>query len=137
MLSHASKQKGNGRVIVVFGSASKRDAGKRPLMGEAAGQFADLTFLTAEDPRGESVAEINKQIAQGLMQKGKLEGKHYFSIEDRREAIDKAIDIAKAGDTVIISGKGHEKSMNLDGKSEIPWSDIDVVNEILNKKRQL
>lgn len=137
MLSHASKQKENGRVIVVFGSASKRDAGKRPLMGEAAGQFADLTFLTAEDPRGESVAEINKQIAQGLIKKGKLEGKHYFSIEDRRQAIDKAINIAKAGDTVIISGKGHEKSMNLDGKSEIPWSDIDVVNEILNNKRQL
>ncbi|MCA9375101.1 UDP-N-acetylmuramoyl-L-alanyl-D-glutamate--2,6-diaminopimelate ligase, partial [Candidatus Dojkabacteria bacterium] len=113
MLSYASQIKRKGKVIVVFGSAGKRDKSKRALMGEAAGQFADIVFLTAEDPRGESVSNINKEIAQGIIKYDKVEDKDYFSIKNRKEAIQKAVKIAQEGDIVIISGKGHEKSMNL------------------------
>lgn len=134
MLAFARKDNPNGRVAVVFGSAGKRDIEKRPMMGNAAGEFADLIYLTAEDPRGETIENINRQIAIGLQQTGKKENEQYFSIPDRREAIKTAISNAKEGDTIIISGKGHEKSMNIDGIGELPWSDQEVVKEILGMK---
>jgi UDP-N-acetylmuramoyl-L-alanyl-D-glutamate--2,6-diaminopimelate ligase len=101
-------------------------------MGKVAGDIADFTILTAEDPRGETVLNINRQIAQGLQEAGREEKKDYLSIEDRTKAIKHAIKIAKPGDTIVITGKGHEKSMNLDGKEEIPWSDQMTVKNILN-----
>lgn len=135
MLEYAKKDNPNGMISVVFGSAGKRDLEKRPIMGQAAGEYADRVYLTSEDPRGETVENINRQIGIGLNGQGKQEGVDYFSIPDRREAITKAISDAKEGDTVIISGKGHEKSMNLDGINELPWSDQEVVKEILTTQK--
>jgi len=132
VLTLARKQIDNyHNVIVVFGSAGMRDVEKRPLMGDAAGRLADRVILTAEDPRGESIAEINRQIATGIRKHDKRVNKDYFSIPDRKKAIQKALELARPGDLVIITGKGHEKSMNLDGKTELPWSDQEVVKKLI------
>ncbi len=119
------------KVIVVFGCAGERDFYKRPEMGKIAGDKADITIITAEDPRSEDINKINKQIEQGLLEKNEIP--EYYLISNRRKAIQKAISLAKKGDLVLITGKGHEKSMNLDGNSEIPWSDHKVAKEALKK----
>ncbi len=121
-----------GRLIAVFGSAGKRDVEKRELMGAIAGKLADLIVVTAEDPRGE-LEIINKQIIKGVEKSGKNLGRSLFVEADRGKAINFAVnELARKGDTVGIFGKGHEGSMNLDGKKEIPWSDVDVVKQILD-----
>lgn len=119
-----------GKLIAVFGSAGKRDVEKRFLMGKVAGDLADMAVITAEDPRGE-LQTINQQIAAGLEKKGFKREVNYFVEGNRAEAIKLAISFAKKGDTVGIFGKGHEKSMNLDGKREIPWSDFEAVKKAL------
>lgn len=135
------RERTKGRLIHIFGSAGQRDAGKRPLMGEASSEFADVIILTAEDPRRESVDEINSQIENGFIPGFSLldsvvvdikTPKSYFKINQRYEAIEKAIAIAKPLDTILITGKGHEKSMNLDGV-EIPWDDKKETLAILKK----
>jgi UDP-N-acetylmuramoyl-L-alanyl-D-glutamate--2,6-diaminopimelate ligase len=120
-----------GRLMVVFGSAGLRDIQKRAMMGEMAAKYADLTVLTAEDPRTEDVNQIIEQIAQGTLKKGAQEGKTLFKVADRAEAIKFAIQrLAKKGDIVVICGKGHEQSMCY-GKTEYPWSDFDAVKKAL------
>jgi UDP-N-acetylmuramoyl-L-alanyl-D-glutamate--2,6-diaminopimelate ligase len=133
VLEYARQDNPNGTLHVVFGSAGKRDFEKRPLMGRAAAIYADRIYLTAEDPRGETVENINRQIAIGAKDLGKVENKDYFSIPDRKSAIAAAISAAKVGDTILITGKGHEKSINIDGHSEAPWSDQEVTSELLTK----
>src|SRR3989344_1700940 len=126
------QQQTKGKLIAVFGCAGKRDVGKRFLMGQVSASFADITVVTAEDPRGE-LSEINKQIVAGALKKGAKLGTNLFVVEDRREAIDFAINsLAKETDTVGIFGKGHERSMNLDGKKELPWLDRETVEKVLN-----
>jgi UDP-N-acetylmuramoyl-L-alanyl-D-glutamate--2,6-diaminopimelate ligase len=110
-------------LIAVFGCAGLRDVQKRPIMGEIAAQYTDFIVLTAEDPRTEDVNEIIDQIANGCKKADGMEGKTFFRIPDRAEAIRFAIQkLAKKGDIVIICGKGHEKSMCF-GKTEYPCSD--------------
>ncbi len=125
------RKKGNN-LIVVFGCAGKRDKSKRPKMGAISAKYADKIILTAEDPRGEDIESINKEIIEGIQEVQK-NGIEYFSIPDRKEAIQKAIEIAKRGDIIIITGKGHEKSMNLDGKKELPWDEKETILKILKK----
>ncbi len=115
-----------GRLIHVFGCAGLRDKSKRPLMGEISAKYSNIILLTAEDPRSEKIEDINIQIKLGIKDyKGEL-----LEIFDRQEAINKAIQIAQKGDIVIITGKGHEKSMNL-GHGEEPWSDHEAVKKAL------
>jgi UDP-N-acetylmuramoyl-L-alanyl-D-glutamate--2,6-diaminopimelate ligase len=120
----------SGKLIAVFGSAGERDPYKRPKMGEVAGKFADEVILTAEDPRSERVEDIIVQIKSGI----KSKNAKIYSEPDRKKAIKLALDIAKNGDLVGIFGKGHEKSMNLDGIHETPWSDQKIVREYIEKK---
>lgn len=121
----------SGRVISVFGCAGLRDTEKRAWMGQVAGRFADLTVITAEDPRTESLSTINAQIAEGLKEENKTEGKDYFVIEDRGDAINFAINrLAQPNDVVILCGKGHERSMCY-GTTEYPWSDQDSARHAL------
>lgn len=122
------KKKTKGRLIHVFGAAGKRDKSKRPLMGKASSLFSDVIVLTAEDPRGESVDEINREISSGFSKKVES-----HLITDRRDAIAYAVSIAKENDTVFITGKGHEKSMNL-GDGENLWSDHVAVEKALQKR---
>ena len=122
-----------GRVIVVFGCAGLRDVAKRPMMGRVAGELADLIVLTAEDPRTEDVHDIMRQIAVGCEEAGRREGEDYFMVADRKEAIAFAVQLARPGDLVIVTGKGHEQSMCY-GTTEYPWSEHQAVREALAKR---
>ena len=121
------KKMTTGRLIHVFGAAGKRDALKRPYMGNSSSKYADIIILTAEDPRGENVEMINTHIMAGFQKEVEL-----HSISNRREAIKKALSLAQKGDIVLLTGKGHEKTINYDG-TEIPWSDKEAVFEVLEK----
>jgi UDP-N-acetylmuramoyl-L-alanyl-D-glutamate--2,6-diaminopimelate ligase len=112
----------SGKVIVAFGSAGLRDRIKRRLMGQVAAQLADVTFLTAEDPRTEALEDILLEMADASRQAGGVEGKTFYCVPDRGEALRRAVQMAQAGDIVISCGKGHEQSMCF-GTVEYPWDD--------------
>jgi UDP-N-acetylmuramoyl-L-alanyl-D-glutamate--2,6-diaminopimelate ligase len=111
-----------GRVIAVFGSAGLRDRAKRRMMAEVSGELADLTILTAEDPRTESLEAILEEMAGGIKARGGVEGVTFWRIPDRRDAIRSALSLARPGDLVIACGKGHEQSMCF-GTQEYAWDD--------------
>jgi UDP-N-acetylmuramoyl-L-alanyl-D-glutamate--2,6-diaminopimelate ligase len=114
-----------GKLIHVFGSAGLRDRSKRPLMGKASSDYADVIVLTEEDYRTENVEKIMDEIQSGI------EGeKDIHRFPDRHEAILFALSKAKKGDIVILTGKGHEKSL-CRGTKEYPWSDQEEVKKIL------
>ncbi len=120
------------RLLALIGAEGFRDERKRAMMGAIAQKLSDIVIVTAVDPRGQ-IKEINRQIASGAKKEGAKEGKNLFVIDDRQDAIAFAIrELSKKGDTIGIFGKGHETSMNLDGLSEIPWSDKEAVKKILN-----
>lgn len=100
-----------GRLIAVFGSAGRRDEAKRAAQGKIAGKYADIVVLTEEDDRDIDGMEILRQIAEGAESSGKQEGNDLFLVHKREEAVQKAVDMAKAGDVVMLLGKGHEKSI--------------------------
>lgn len=110
------------QVIAVFGSAGLRDKGKRRLMAEVSAELADLTILTAEDPRTESLEGILQEMADGVTSMGGIEGQNFWRVPDRGEAIRFALQLAKPEDVVMICGKGHEQSMCF-GDTEYPWDD--------------
>lgn len=112
----------DGRVIAIFGSAGLRDKEKRRMMAETSAQLADLTILTAEDPRTESLDDILAEMAAGAMSQGGVEGETYFRVPDRGEAIRFGVQHARPGDLVIALGKGHEQSMCFI-ETEYPWDD--------------
>lgn len=123
-----------GRVIVVFGCAGLRDREKRRLMGETAADLADLTLITAEDPRTEELAAIMEETAAALLRAGKREGRDFLRVPDRQEAILRAVQAARPGDVVIVCGKGHEQSMCF-GATEHPWQDQRAVAWALDTLR--
>jgi len=116
-----------GRLIHVFGSAGLRDRSKRPYMGKASAQYADSIVLTEEDYRTESVEAIMDEIASGIPV---YKDVHRFA--NRLDAIKFALTDVKKDDTVIITGKGHEKSL-CRGTVEYPWSDQEAVKKLLKK----
>ncbi|MGA7733591.1 MAG: UDP-N-acetylmuramoyl-L-alanyl-D-glutamate--2,6-diaminopimelate ligase, partial [Chloroflexia bacterium] len=96
------------------------------MMGHAAGKLADLTVVTAEDPRTERVEDISAEIAAALAEEGRVEGRDFWQVHDRAEAIAFAIGLAKPGDMVITCGKAHESSMCY-GTEETPWDEFAAV----------
>lgn len=119
-----------GRLIVVFGSAGERDRTKRPAMGEVAGRLADVVVVTDEDPRLEDPRTINEEIADGARRAGARDGERLAVIDDRREAVGHAIGLARAGDLVLLAGKGHEQSI-IYGTERRPWDDRRAAREAL------
>jgi UDP-N-acetylmuramoyl-L-alanyl-D-glutamate--2,6-diaminopimelate ligase len=111
-----------GRLIAVFGSAGLRDREKRVLMSEIGMEIADVVFLTAEDPRTESLDDILAVMAAACVEQGGVEGETFFRVPDRGEALYRACRMAKNGDVVVACGKGHEQSMCF-GTVEYPWDD--------------
>jgi UDP-N-acetylmuramoyl-L-alanyl-D-glutamate--2,6-diaminopimelate ligase len=118
----AARKMTNGRVISVFGSAGLRDKEKRRMMAEISAELADLSVLTAEDPRTESLDGILEEMAAGARSKGGVEGETFWRVPDRGEAIRFALRLAREGDIVLSCGKGHEQSMCF-GKTEYLWDD--------------
>src|SRR5207253_6872786 len=121
------------KLIVLFGSLGGGDKGKRPLQGELAGQYADELIICEEDDRKEDPANIMNDIAAGVKKAGKAEDRDLFMIHDRPEAIQFAINRARKGDTILLLGKGHEKTIeHADG--EHPWDEIGTAHTALRKR---
>lgn len=118
-----------GRLIVVFGATGDRDKTKRPKMGAVVHKYADFIVLTDDDPYTEDHLQIAAQVREGIPRR---EGENFWQILDRREAIRLALRQARAGDTVIIAGKGAEE-FQVVGRQKIPHDDRQVLREYLAK----
>lgn len=125
-----------GELISVFGCAGERDPRKRYKMGKISAEIADFSVFTAEDPRGENIFDILSKMSQGARSVGGVEGKNYWKIAERGEAIAFALSICKRGDTVAFLGKGHEKSMAFEGY-EHPWQDLKVIENFLKRDENM
>lgn len=122
----ASKNITKGRTILVFGACGDRDRAKRPIMGEIAKRLADRVILTDEENYTEDAEQIRNEIKSGM---GEKLPAHIKEIADRREAIKKALQIAQKGDTVLITGLGHEVFRMIDGE-KVPWNDSEIAREV-------
>ena len=118
-----------GRVISVFGCGGDRDTRKRPIMGEISGKVANYTIITSDNPRTEDPKAIIDQIEEGIK---KTKGK-YEVIQDRTEAIKKAINMANKSDIIVLAGKGHEPYQEINGK-KYPFDERKVISDIINEK---
>lgn len=128
----ATKSITKHRVMLVFGATGDRDRAKRPLMGKIAATLADRIFLTDEESYNEDPAQIRSEVRAGIEDIKKAS--KLTEISDRREAIKKALSVARAGDTILVTGMGHEKYRICDGERQ-PWNDGDVIREILTELR--
>jgi UDP-N-acetylmuramoyl-L-alanyl-D-glutamate--2,6-diaminopimelate ligase len=118
---------GEHRVLVVFGAGGSADPEKRQPMGRAVGERADLALITNDNPRSEDPGEIARALAAGCRRGGRA----YVQIElDRRKAIERALEGARAGDVIVIAGKGHERGQVV-GDETTPFSDGDEVSRLL------
>ena len=124
-----------GKLIAVFGSAGRRDESKRSVQGEIAGKYSDEIILTEEDDRDVDGGEILDEIARGCKKAGKVIDKDLFLITDRETAIKFALNRAsKAEDTVVLLGKGHEKTIErADG--EYPWNEIEIARRLIKEQK--
>ena len=114
------------RLIAVFGCGGNRDRSKRPAMGAVAAQLADYTILTSDNPRKENPAAIIAEIRAGFGDR-----RHYDVVEDRAEAIRRAVGMARAGDVVLVAGKGHEPFQEL-ANTVVPFDDREIVRGLLS-----
>jgi UDP-N-acetylmuramoyl-L-alanyl-D-glutamate--2,6-diaminopimelate ligase len=114
-----------GRVICVFGAGGDRDRAKRPLMGQVVNALADVGLVTSDNPRGEDPAKIAAEVAGSLPLDVEL---------DRRRAIERALELAREGDVVVIAGKGHERGQEAAGH-KLPFDDREVARETLRRLR--
>jgi UDP-N-acetylmuramoyl-L-alanyl-D-glutamate--2,6-diaminopimelate ligase len=108
-----------GRLIAVFGSTARSDH-DRPGMGRAAAELADFFVITTDDPMTEDPVEIAREVQSGA--EGRAAGKDYEIVIDRRAAIRRAIEVARPGDCVLLAGKGHEHTMQMETGAE-PWDE--------------
>lgn len=120
-----------GRLFSVFGATGGgRDKSKRPKMGEIADKHADYVIVTNDDPYDEDELEIIEQVSKGITRE---EGRGFWKIPDRREAIRLALSLARSGDNVVVSGKGAEEVIVLK-KGRVDWNDRKVIEEILQRE---
>jgi UDP-N-acetylmuramoyl-L-alanyl-D-glutamate--2,6-diaminopimelate ligase len=124
-----------GRLITVFGCGGDRDRTKRPLMGAVAGRLSDLIVITSDNPRSEDPSRIIDEIRRGITADTRKNGEQrVLTNVDRRAAIATAIGLARAGDLVLIAGKGHEKYQVI-GDRTLPFDDVAVAREALARRR--
>ncbi|MNI26633.1 UDP-N-acetylmuramoyl-L-alanyl-D-glutamate--LD-lysine ligase [compost metagenome] len=132
-LLEAAKSVTKSRVILVFGATGDRDKGKRPIMGEIAARLADRIVLTDDESYNENPQAIRDEVMSGIEQANG--GAKTTELGDRREAIEKALSIAKKGDTILITGMGHEQFRIVNGE-RLPWNDGDVVRELVGDTKK-
>ena len=119
-----------GRLIVVVGAGGDRDRGKRPLMGAAAAEHADVVIVTSDNPRNEDPEAIIAAVAAGAGGgRDRVE-----RIVDRRDAIERAVGLAEPGDVVVIAGKGHETYQEFEDGRKVPFDDREVAREALRAR---
>jgi UDP-N-acetylmuramoyl-L-alanyl-D-glutamate--2,6-diaminopimelate ligase len=123
------RELGPRRVITVFGCGGDRDRTKRPLMGAVASRLSDVVIVTSDNPRSEPAEAILEEIQRG-MNGGRKAERH--AIVDRREAIARALEMARPGDAVVIAGKGHETYQVLRDRT-VPFDDRQVARDILSR----
>src|SRR5512133_19137 len=119
----SARELARGRVICVFGAGGDRDRAKRPLMGQVVAELADVALVTSDNPRSEDPAAIASEIVDGLDLEVEL---------DRRRAIERALELARPGDVVVIAGKGHEQGQEIGGR-KLPFDDRQVAREALRR----
>src|SRR3990167_8560677 len=122
-----------GKLIILFGSAGQRDEAKRPVQGELAGKYGDEVVITEEDDRDIDGQQIMYEIATGAEKAGKVRDKNLFLVHDRTEAIVFAVNRAGKGDTVLLLGKGHEKTIER-ANGENPWDEIGTAKKALRSR---
>ncbi len=125
----AKLRKGNETVITVVGCGGDRDKTKRPIMAQVACDLSNKVFFTSDNPRSEDPNEIIKDMEQGLTSAAK---RKYINIVDRKEAIKAAISFAKAGDIILIAGKGHEKYQDIKGVKH-DFDDKQILQNLFNE----
>lgn len=123
----------HGRVIAVFGCGGDRDRTKRPVMGRLAAQYGELVIATSDNPRSEDPAAILREVEEGI-KAGLRPGGSYQVIVDRREAIAKALSLARPDDVVLIAGKGHETYQILNNRV-IDFDDREVVRQCIREMK--
>jgi len=123
-----------GRLIIVLGCGGDRDRGKRPHMGEIAARGADLLVITDDNPRSEDPAAIRGAMREGALAVPPGERGEVLEIGDRAAAIAHAVDVARAGDTVLVAGKGHEAGQEIAG-TVYPFDDRSVLRHALEAAR--
>jgi UDP-N-acetylmuramoyl-L-alanyl-D-glutamate--2,6-diaminopimelate ligase len=124
-----------GRLITVFGCGGDRDRTKRPLMGAVAGRLSDLIVITSDNPRSEDPNRIIEEVQRGITPDTRRDGAQgVLTIVDRHAAITRAIELARAGDVVLVAGKGHETYQVIGGQT-LPFDDVAVAREALTRRR--
>ena len=122
------RQSTKRKLIAVFGCGGGRDKTKRPIMGEIGGRLADYSIVTSDNPRDEDPMEIIYAIEAGISKVTQ----NYEIIENRREAIRRALTMAQSGDTVVLAGKGHETYQEIKGVKH-PFDEKEIVRELLKE----
>jgi UDP-N-acetylmuramoyl-L-alanyl-D-glutamate--2,6-diaminopimelate ligase len=122
-LLHSVRELGPSRIITVFGCGGDRDKSKRPKMAKAASENSEITIVTSDNPRTEDPEAILRDVVEGIV--GESE-----TIIDRREAIMRAVSLAREGDVVVIAGKGHE-NYQIIGRTKYPMDDREMAREAL------
>ncbi|MBD3281132.1 UDP-N-acetylmuramyl-tripeptide synthetase [Candidatus Uhrbacteria bacterium] len=126
------KALGPKRIIHVLGSCGGgRDAARRPILGRMAGQNADIAIITNEDPYDDDPMSIINQVADGAKQAGKVENQDLFLIQDRGEAVLKAVKLAQSGDLVLLTGKGAEQAICVENGKKIPWDERNAARQAI------
>lgn len=132
LFDFAAAMKGTGRIIHLTGSAGGgRDIARRAVIGKMSAERADITIVTNEDPYDDDPDRIIKQVADAAAKFGKKEGETLFRINDRRQAILKAVSLAHSGDIVLLTGKGSEPVMAIANGEKIPWDDRQEARDAL------
>ena len=133
LLSAKKMVPSEGKIIVLLGAeGGGRDTAKRALMGEVVAKLADLVVVSNVDPYEDDPIEIAEGIARSAETHGKVRNENLFVILDRRSGIHKVLSLAKPEDIVLITGKGSEQSITIDGKT-VPWDDRSVIKEEIRK----
>lgn len=123
----------NQKIHVLGATGGGRDVSRRPILGKIAGAKADIVIITNEDPYDDDPQIIVDQVALGAEKSGKIINENLYKIMDRRQAINKALSLAKKRDIVLITGKGSEQAICLAKGEKLPWDDRVVVKEELQK----
>ncbi len=120
---------GPGRIITVFGCGGDRDRGKRPVMGEIATRLSDFVIITSDNPRSEDPGQIIGEIVSGIARD------NHAPVPDRRDALYFAVEKARAGDILLIAGKGHEEYQEIKGM-RYRFSDREIVEEVIKNRME-